>query len=34
MNHVAVGPGGAGNASRIALLPQPNIAVATIPQFK
>jgi hypothetical protein len=34
MNNVAVDPSGMGNASRIAPLPQPNIAVPTVPQFK
>jgi len=34
MNNVAVDPSGVGNASRIAQLPQPNIAVPTVPQFK
>jgi hypothetical protein len=34
MNNVAVDPSGVGNASRIAPLPQPNIAVPTVPQFK
>jgi len=34
MNNAAVDPSGVGNASRIAPLPQPNIAAPTIPQFK
>ena len=34
MNNVAVDPSGVGNASRIAPLPQPQIAAPTIPQFK
>ena len=34
MNNVAIDPSGVGNASRIAPLPQPNIAAPTIPQFK
>src|ERR1700738_1469639 len=34
MNNVAVDPSGVGHASRIAQLPQPNIAVPTVPQFK
>jgi hypothetical protein len=34
MNNVAVDPSGVGNASRIAPLPQPNIAVPTVPQFE
>src|SRR5258708_2043227 len=34
MNNVAVDPSGVGNASRLAPLPQPQIAAPTIPQFK
>jgi hypothetical protein len=34
MNNAAVDPSGVGNASRIAPLPQPQIAAPTIPQFK
>jgi hypothetical protein len=34
LNNVTVDPSGVGNAARIAPLPQPNIAVPTVPQFK
>src|ERR1700680_3801299 len=34
MNNGAVDPSGVGNASRIAPLPQANMAVPTVPQFK
>jgi hypothetical protein len=34
MNNSAVDPSGVGNASRMAPLPQPQIAAPTIPQFK
>jgi hypothetical protein len=34
MNNVMVDPSGIGNAAKVAPLPQPNISVPTIPQFK
>jgi hypothetical protein len=34
MNNSAVDPSGVGNASRIGLLPQPQIAAPTVPQFQ
>jgi hypothetical protein len=34
MNNVMVDPSGIGNASRMAPLPQPQIAAPVIPQFK
>jgi hypothetical protein len=34
MNNVTVDPSGIGNASKMAPLPQPQISVPAIPQFK
>jgi hypothetical protein len=34
MNNVTIDPSGIGNAARMAPLPQPNITVPRIPQFK
>jgi hypothetical protein len=34
LNNSVVDPSGVGNASRIATLPQPQIAATTVPQFK
>jgi len=34
INNVTVDPSGIANAARIPALPQPNISVPTIPQFK
>jgi len=34
INNVMVDPSGIGNAAKMAPLPQPNIMVPTIPQFK
>ena len=34
INNSVVDPSGVGNASRIATLPQPQIAAPTVPQFK
>lgn len=34
MNNVMVDPSGIGNAAKMAPLPQPDITVPTIPQFK
>jgi hypothetical protein len=34
MNNVTVDPSGIANASKIAPLPQPNISVPVVPQFK
>ncbi len=34
MNNVIIDPSGIGNAARMAPLPQPHIAVPTIPRFE